>query len=151
ATFISKGKEAVVSIGSNDYHAVVSYISPQSVSTKDGRVVEAKLSLEELPANIRANSSASVKFVLLKRDNINYLPRGAYLTSGQYNFVYIINEDNEKEALRRANISFGQHDGNFIEIKSGLEKGDKIIIDSYDDYKEKASIEIIPEGGIKYE
>ncbi|MEJ6949750.1 efflux RND transporter periplasmic adaptor subunit [Natronospora cellulosivora (SeqCode)] len=148
AFFISRGREANVEISGQRYPAYVSYISPQIRSTNDGDFVEVKLSLEELPANIRANSRASVAFVLARRENIKYLPRGNYLTSGQYNFVYIIEGE---EAIRKSNISFGQHDGNFIEVISGLEKGDKVIIDSYEDFKDKASIDINLEGGRKYE
>lgn len=78
----------------------------------------------------------------LQKDSL-YLPRGAYLTSGQQLFVYVI--DGNKAQKRE--VQFGLLDGNAVQILRGLELGERVIISSYDAFRHLDEIEILPEGG----
>ena len=73
------------------------------------------------------------------------MPRDDYLTSGEYSFVYLITD----QKAVRSDASFGQHDGGFVEVLSGLQPGDKIIAGSYEEFKDQREISIIPDGGRK--
>jgi HlyD family secretion protein len=144
AVYISVGQEATVRVSGSVVRGVVTFVSPQTTNVSgQGPAVEAMVKLNEVPANLRANSTASVEFELQRRDNVPYLPRGTYLTSGEYRFVFVLEGD---KAVRK-NVSFGQHDGDTVEVLSGLEVGDKVITSSYEEFKEKTEITVVPEGG----
>lgn len=65
------------------------------------------------------------------------------MTSGQQLFVYVIEGS---KAVQR-DVQFGLIQGNNIQILSGLNAGDKVIISSYDQFRHLEEIEILPEGG----
>lgn len=140
---IKENQEASIQVADTYVKGHISFISPQTKRDQDGPVVEVHLSLDEIPPNLRAFSTAVVEFELTRRESIPYLPRGDYLTSGEYNFVYVIDGD---EATRET-VTFGQHEGTFIEIESGLEIGDVVITSSYEVFKDRRRIRINQEGG----
>lgn len=144
AVYASVGKEAKVKVSGSSVTGVVTFVSPQTVNISgQGPAVEARVRLNQVPSDLRANSTASIEFELQRRDNVPYLPRGLYLTSGEYRFVFVLEGD---KAVRK-NVSFGQHDGDLVEVLSGLDVGEKVITSSYEEFKEKTEISVVPEGG----
>ncbi|HHX01379.1 MAG TPA: HlyD family efflux transporter periplasmic adaptor subunit [Firmicutes bacterium] len=139
----SVGSPAEIVIGQNRFPAVVTYIAPKAQQTQDGAMVDVYLQLETNPSLFRPYSSVTANIHLGIYRNSLYLPRGTYLTSGQQLFVYVI-EGNK--AVRR-DVRFGLIEGNNIQILSGLELGDKVITNSYDQFRHLDEIEILPEGG----
>ncbi|MFW5985029.1 MAG: efflux RND transporter periplasmic adaptor subunit [Halanaerobiaceae bacterium] len=139
---ISEDQEAEVTVAGEVVKGRVSYIS-STIDKENG--IEVHTVLEEIPQDLRNNASAQVKFEVEKRDDIPYLPRGNYLTSGSHSFVYMIEDDQ----AYRTDVTYGQHDGNYIEVTSGLEKGDQIITSTYEDFKDKRKINLVTEGGRK--
>ncbi len=138
------GQEAEVEVGGSKLIGKITYISPQTTNISgQGPSVEVHVSLDQVPENIRANSTATVNFEVERRDNVPYLRRGPYLTSGEYSFVYV----REGDKATRKSVTFGYHDGEFVEVVSGLNVGQEVITTSYEEYKEKPEIAIIPEGG----
>ncbi len=140
---IAEGWEGSIRVGGVILPGTVTYISPEITHGSDGAAVEVHVALQEIPGNLRLGATATVEFQFERRENIPYLPRGAYLTSGEYSFVYVIDGDT---AVRR-DVSFGQHDGDFIEVISGLEVGEEIITTSYEEFKDKPEITVITGGG----
>jgi len=137
------GTPAEVTVGQNQYPAVVSYISPQAQQGQEGAMVDVYLELIEGGSQLRPNSSVTANIHLGIYRNSLSLPRGAYLTSGQQLFVYVIEGS---KAVQR-DVQFGLIQGNNIQILSGLNAGDKVIISSYDQFRHLEEIEILPEGG----
>lgn len=137
------GSQADITISQVNYSATVTYIAPQARQTQDGSLVRITLNLDEDPSHLRPYSNASVNIHLgIYRDSL-YLPRGAYLTSGQQLFVYLIDGS---RAVRK-DVQFGMLQGNNIQILSGLDEGDQVIISSYDQYRHHDEIKLLPEGG----
>ena len=137
------GTPAEVTVGQNQYPAVVSYISPQAQQGQEGAMVDVYLELIEGGSQLRPNSSVTANIHLGIYRNSLSLPRGAYLTSGQQLFVYVI----EGSKLCSEMFNSGLIQGNNIQILSGLNAGDKVIISSYDQFRHLEEIEILPEGG----
>lgn len=140
---IEEGQQGKVLVANTQVEGKVSFISPQTERGQEGPVVTVHITLAEIPPNLRAYSTAVVEFQLVRRENIPYLPRGDYLTSGEYSFVYLL----EGERAQRSTVSFGQHEGTYIEVISGLEIGDEIITSSYEEFKDRREITINREGG----
>ena len=145
ASRLSIGQIANIRVGDQDYTGSVVQISPNAESGQNGPVVAVSLSFDEVPQTIRIGASSAVEIEVGRKEDALFLPRGAYLSTGGERFVYLVAED---KAIRTETI-FGLVDGNKIEVREGLKLGDKMIISSYEAFKDKAEIVLVIEGEIK--
>lgn len=137
------GTEVTVSLGQAEYEGEVSYIAPQAKQATDGPTVLVRIDFLEEVSHLRPNSAVTCNIHLgLHKDSL-FLPRGAYLTSGQQLFVYVV----EGQTARRQEVQFGLIQGNAVQIRGGLDLGEQVIISSYDAYRHLERIEVLPEGG----
>jgi HlyD family secretion protein len=145
ASRLSVGQVANLKIGETTYPGSVVQISPNAESGQNGPVVPVYLGFDAVPDGIRIGASSSVEIEVGRKDDALFLPRGAYLSTGGERFVYVVNGD----TATRTETIFGLVDGNNVEVREGLKLGDKIVVSSYEAFKEKAEIVLITEGEIK--
>ncbi len=145
ASRLSVGQVANLKIANVDYKGSVVQISPNAESGQNGPVVPVTLGFDAVPEDIRIGSSSSVEIEVGRKDDALFLPRGAYLSTGGERFVYLVNGD---KATRTETI-FGLVDGNNVEVREGLKVGDKVIVSSYEAFKEKVEIVLVTEGEIE--
>jgi HlyD family secretion protein len=145
ASRLSVGQTANLKISNVDYKSSVTQISPNAESGQNGPVVPVTLSFDEAPKNIRIGSSATVEIEVGRKDDALFLPRGAYLSTGGERFVYLVNG----ETATRTETIFGLVDGNNVEVREGLQLGDKVVISWYEAFKDKAEITLVTEGEIQ--
>lgn len=145
ASRLSVGQTANLKIAEVDYRGSVVQISPNAESGQNGPVVPVTLGFDTPPQDIRIGASSSVEIEVGRKDDALFLPRGAYLSTGGERFVYLVNGD----TATRTETIFGLVDGNNVEVREGLSLGDKVIISSYEAFKDKASIELITEGELQ--
>lgn len=137
------GTPVTVNLGQTEYAGEVSYIAPQAKSGTDRPTVLVRVDFKEEVSHLRPNSAVSANIHLqLHRDSL-YLPRGAFLTSGQQLFVYVMDGNKAK----RRDVQFGLLQGNSVQVVRGLELGEQVIISSYDAFRHLEEVEILPEGG----
>ena len=88
----------------------------------------------ERPDNIRAGQTYYINLQLGQAKEAILIPKGAFYeaTGGQWIFVLIA--DGSKAVKR--NITIGSQNPLYYEVTSGLKAGEKIIISSYDSYKD---------------
>jgi HlyD family secretion protein len=145
ASRLSVGQVANLKIANIDYKGSVTQISPNAESGQNGPVVSVILSFDTVPQGIRIGASSSVEIEVGRKDDALFLPRGAYLSTGGERFVYLINAN----AATRTETIFGLVDGNKVEVREGLELGNKVIVSSYESFKDKVEIMLVTEGEIK--
>ena len=80
----------------------------------------------EPPAGLRQNQRVSVRIVLEASDDVLMVQRGPFLDTGGGRVAYVVNDG---LAERRA-IQIGASSINSLEIASGLEEGEQIVISS---------------------
>ncbi|HBG02265.1 MAG TPA: hypothetical protein DDW87_11925, partial [Firmicutes bacterium] len=137
------GTSVGITLGQMEYQGEVSYIAPQAKQGTDGPTVLVRVDFLEEVSHLRPNSQVTANIHLqLHRDSL-FLPRGAYLTSGQQLFVYVMDGDQ----ARKCDVQFGILQGNSVQIVRGLELGEEVIISSYDAFRHLDEIQILPEGG----
>ena len=73
-------------------------------------------------------------------ENAFVLPRGPYLSSGNYSSVYVVQPDG---TAKKQTASFGITDGNFIQVLSGLESGDRVITSAYQEFIHLPTISLL--------
>lgn len=137
------GTSVKIKIGQTEYEGEVSYIAPQAKQGQDGSTVLVRVDFLEEVAHLRPNSAVSANIHLRTHKDSLFLPRGAYLSSGQQLFVYVI----DGNIARQREVQFGLLQGNSVQILRGLELGEQVIISSYDAYRNQKEIKILPEGG----
>ncbi|HAI52911.1 MAG: efflux RND transporter periplasmic adaptor subunit [Limnochordia bacterium] len=137
------GTPVTISLGQSEYAGEVSYIAPQAKQGSDGPTVLVRVDFLEEVSHLRPNSTVTASIHLQLHKDSLYLPRGAYLTSGQQLFVYVI----EGSTAKKRDVQFGLFQGNAVQILRGLELGEKVIISSYDAFRHLDEIKILSEGG----
>jgi HlyD family secretion protein len=118
---IGPGTPAVVTYSGQEYVGQVKSISPEV----EGSQVRGIVSFgAETPEGLRQNQRVSTRLVLESRANVLKVRRGPFLESGGGHEAYVVDEG---MALRRP-IRAGATSVDEVEILSGLEEGDQIII-----------------------
>lgn len=87
---------------------------------------------------LRQNQRLNARIEFEKKDNVLMVKRGGFLASNAGKAAYLIDGNN---ALKTA-ISIGSQSVEFIEITSGLNEGDDIIISSTEEFDEHSTVSL---------
>ncbi len=120
------GMEADVEIDGEIYKGTV-VMTPGSTSQQpsDQRLRNAIiLTVDELPESVLPGQQAIVRVLLEKRDNVLVIPKAGLRTYGSRNYVLVREDEKNKEV----DIDIGMQTATYIEVISGLEEGDVIIL-----------------------
>jgi HlyD family secretion protein len=145
AARVSVAQPARVRVAAQDYAASVVQVAPSARSTQGGPVVAVTLSFDSAPEGLRLGASASAEIEVGRQEEVLFLPRGPFLSTGGERFVYLVAGDRAV----RTNVVFGLVDGNRIEVRDGLSLGDRIITSSYEAFRDRLEIRLAPEGDIR--
>ena len=77
-------------------------------------------------------------FELGVKEGTLLLPRGPYLTTGSQRYLYV----KDGKTAERREVTFGEVQGNYIELLKGVEAGEEVIISGYQNYIEFSSIQL---------
>ncbi|WP_052158164.1 efflux RND transporter periplasmic adaptor subunit [Lacinutrix jangbogonensis] len=91
------------------------------------------------PKSITNGQSLQVRLELSKAQKSILIPRGSYFQSSGGQYVFVLTA--EDEAYKRF-IKLGNQNPSYYQVLEGLEKGEKIITSSYDEFKNYESIKI---------
>ena len=75
-------------------------------------------------------STVIATIVLSVEQDALVLPRGAFLTTGGQKVVYVING----QLAEKTSVSFGDIEGNWVQVNSGLKVGQQVITSGYQNY-----------------
>ena len=123
------GMQAEILVAGNSYDGQLVAVSPEIIANQVRSRVRFS---DEMPGNIRQNQRLTTRILLEKRPSVLTLQRGQFLESGAGRVAYVIRDDGYAE--RRA-ISIGGRSLSAVEIESGLQEGDKVIISSIDQFR----------------
>ncbi|WP_240225033.1 efflux RND transporter periplasmic adaptor subunit [Rheinheimera hassiensis] len=135
---VSKGMQATAQLNQQNLTLTVSRV--------DSRVVNNQFQLEfTLPGEQNVKHGQSVNLTLQletqQRDAL-VLPRGAYLADSASQYVYVLN--NKTATARKQAVTLGKQSANQIEIVSGLNAGDQVIISGYREFQQADTIQLNP-------
>jgi len=127
------GMDAEIKYGTQTYAGKLSAISPEVVESQ----VTARVRFENgLPAGLRQNQRVSTRVLMESKPNVLMVQRGPFVDSSGGRFAYVVDDD---MAVRRP-IEVGSASVTAIEIVSGLNEGDRIVISGTDEFSESESI-----------
>lgn len=122
-----EGMPMIITIGAlPEYRseARLEYISPKAVENNGANQFEIKAAVRVSSGKmIRSGYSANAEIVLEKADSVLMIQESALEFAGDSTFVYV---KNDAGAYDRIPVETGLSDGINIEIKSGLDQGQKV-------------------------
>ena len=125
AADLAPDMQAEIDYGGRKFPGVVTNISPEvQQSEVKGRLRFA----DKLPPGVRQNQRVSVRIVLDQRDNALKVERGAFVDAGS--FAYVV----EGDVARRRPIEIGVMSMGEVEILSGLNEGETVVVSSVEDF-----------------
>lgn len=126
---VSDGQEGEFTFSGNNYHIYIKTVYPE---VSNGRFEVDMLFAGEPPAGIRRGQTLHIKLELGELSEAVLVDRGGFYqtTGGQWIFVL---DASESFAVRRP-IRLGRQNPQVFEVLEGLEKGERVITSSYDNY-----------------
>lgn len=88
----------------------------------------------ERPDNIRSGQTYYINLELGQPTESIIIPRGTFFQSTGGSWIFVLDKEGQK-AYRR-NIKIGRQNPQYYEVVEGLEPGEKVIISSYESYKD---------------
>lgn len=128
------GMEAEVLIGTERYAGILVAVSPEIVANQ---VASRIRFADRMPGNIRQNQRLTTRILIETRPDVLTLQRGQFLESGAGRVAYVL--DGEGLALRKP-ITLGARSLGAVEVLSGLNEGDRVIISSIDTFRSADSV-----------
>jgi multidrug efflux pump subunit AcrA (membrane-fusion protein) len=127
---VKRGAQVIVEIPDThrSYKTTISQISQQIGATNRTFVAEAKLSPDKL---LKANQLAIVKIQDYSVNNVIVIPITTMQTDDKGKYVFVMASENGKTIARKRPVISGDVYGENVEIKSGLQAGDKLVTQGY--------------------
>jgi HlyD family secretion protein len=122
------GMPAEIRLGNQVFDGQLVAVSPEIVSNQvRGRI----RFVDKTPDNLRQNQRLTTRILLEDRPDVLKVQRGQFLESGGGRVAYVLRDDDT--AVRRS-IETGARSLGAVEIVSGLEEGEKVIISGIDQF-----------------
>lgn len=127
---IKRGAQVIVEVPDihRSYKSTVSQISQQIGATSRSFAVEVKLTPDNL---LKANQLVILKIQDYTVNNVMVIPVTTIQTDDKGKYVFVMDTENGKTIARKRQVIAGDVYGANIEIKSGLQAGDKLVTQGY--------------------
>jgi RND family efflux transporter MFP subunit len=136
---IKVGQGAKVKVGSKDYEGVIKTI--EASANPDSRVIKCKVEVANKDQSLKPGMYAKVGISSDQKAEMLVVPTDALSgTQGSYS-VFV----NEKGTARKHAVSIGEITDGYVEIKSGLSKGDNVIITNVNTLQDGDEVTVVKE------
>ena len=88
----------------------------------------------ERPDNIRSGQTYYINLELGQPTESIIIPRGTFFQSTGGSWIFVLDKDGKKAYRRK--IKIGRQNPQYYEVTEGLEAGEKVIVSSYESYKD---------------
>lgn len=123
---VHKGMPVIITVPdiNKSFNSQISLVSESINVTSRSFIAESKVPSS---SNIKPNQVAIVKLLDHESKNTIVVPVETVQTDEKGKFVYILSEENGKTIARKKNIQIGEFYDELIEVKAGLDTGDKLV------------------------
>lgn len=131
------GMPAEITVGSSKVLGKLSALSPEVVKSQ----VLARLRFDgEPPAGLRQSQRVTVRLLMEEKRNVLMLPRGPFVESEGGHFAYRM----EDGVAVRTPVSLGASSLTAIQVLSGLQAGDKVVVSGSDVFANAPRVSVNP-------
>ncbi len=127
---VELGQQAVVTFGNHRYEGVVSHIDAVAQMVGTATVVQAEITVAEPDEALRLGVETDVEIKTFKSSNVTLLPVEAVKVdrNGEYCYIAVPVDDKERFRPEKLYLETGNSSDFDIEILSGLEGDEKVIL-----------------------
>lgn len=123
------GMQAEIQVGGQRYDGQLVAVSPEIVNNQ----VASRIRFNDSgPGNLRQNQRLTTRILLAQYNDVLMVQRGQFLDSGAGRVAYLVNDE---QVAERRQIQTGVRSLGAVEIVSGLEVGDTIVISNLDPFR----------------
>lgn len=123
------GQAAEVSHQGQTWPATLISVSPEVINSQ----ITAKVRFDGTPPdNMKQNQRVSARILLGSKEDVLMVERGPFLESSGGRFTYVV----EGDLAKRTRIQSGMVSVGAVEVVSGLEAGDEVVISSLTDFRD---------------
>ena len=128
------GMDAEVLVGNQEYPASLVSVSPEIIQNQ----VTTRIRFAAgMPPGLRQNQRLTTRILMEKKTDVLTLQRGQFLDSGGSRIAYVLNDDN---VAHRRSIEIGARSLAAVEIITGLDEGEVVVISSIDQFRSADSV-----------
>ena len=128
---VKKGLSATFDRQDAQYALQVRKVFPE---VRDGKFRTEFIFDGERPANIRSGQTYYINLELGQPTDAILIPKGSFFQSTGGRWIFVLDASGKK-AYRRQ-IKIGRQNPQYYEVTEGLEAGEKVIVSSYESYKD---------------
>lgn len=137
---VKKGSDVKITFDvypGEEFAGTVNYVSPTLSATN--RTFEIEIVLSNRDGRLKPEMSANITIEKTKIDNAVVLPQDLIIDYGNEKFVFVI----ENDLVKKKVINLGGRNNNDVLITSGLNQGDKLIIEGFQSLADGDKVQII--------
>ncbi|NNK98921.1 MAG: HlyD family efflux transporter periplasmic adaptor subunit [Xanthomonadales bacterium] len=128
------GMQAEVLVGNQKHPASLVSVSPEIIQNQ----VTTRIRFAgDMPPGLRQNQRLTTRILMEQKDNVLTLPRAQFLALGGSRVAYVLDEDN---VAHRRSIAIGARSLAAVEVISGLDEGETVVISSVDQFRSADSV-----------
>jgi HlyD family secretion protein len=133
---LALGMNAEIKSGTTSYPATVRSVAPEVI---DGNVAtRLELDPNKRPAGLRQNQRLTARILIEERPNVLKVERGPFLEAGGGNVAYVVIDGvAERRVIKTGAVSLDA-----VEILSGAQAGDQIVIAGTDAFGDAQRVRI---------
>lgn len=136
ANYIKIGNHAIVRFGNAEIGGMITNVTPRS----QNGVIHFSVRLDEdNDSRLRSGLKADVDVLCTTKSNVMRLPNGPYY-KGAGSYSLFVQQGNN---IYKRKVLLGESNYKFVEVISGLNVGDKVVIDDFSQYKTQKSFKLI--------
>lgn len=125
-----------------EFEAVISRLSP--VLDPSSRTLRVVLDFAGQPRGIKAGMFAGVRLITEQREKVLLVPREAVLSSAGEYAVYVVKGKDGQESAEKRQVQPGLQGKEDVEILSGLEAGELVVVKGQNFLSDGDQVRIIP-------
>lgn len=128
---VKSGLDGTFERQGTNYNLTVRKVYPE---VREGKFRSDFVFTGERPDNIRSGQTYYINLELGQPTESIIIPRGTFFQSTGGNWIFVLDKDGKKAYRRK--IKIGRQNPQYYEVTEGLEAGEKVIVSSYESYKD---------------
>ena len=141
ASAIAKDQPVTLTINNAKSVGTVASVGQVAQMSSDGLGATITVKINPAPesGDLLQGTTVVGEFELGLKEGTLLLPRGPYLTTGSQRYLYVVSG----ASAERREVTFGEIQGNNVEILKGVEAGEEVITSGYQNFIEYTAIQLI--------
>jgi membrane fusion protein (multidrug efflux system) len=137
---ISKGQEVKITIDvlpGQEFSGKISYVSP--TLSQGSRTFEIEIIINNRKLALKPEMSANIELARSEKENAIAIPQDYIIDYGSEKYLFVL----EDGIAKKRDVELGGRNENLVLIKSGLNAGDKLIIEGFQSLNDGEKVKVV--------